>query len=346
MAIKIIKRKRVGVAPYTNQSIINESVGVGYIFIPEDRDRDEFVDTCFRTMRMSVMDDNGNPIHNCYLTKEVIQNIRFPRNAGEIGDAVVWVCKPFLAQPVIIGTFVTSDEPDFRSDQELRILKQWNQGAIDIHGSSKEGYLTIDVRGAVAGNFQLNVLGDESSRCSVFSTGGVDVAANGKVSVRAYEEAEIGVESVIDDETTHRKAIRANRDTIEAVADYSSGDEVRLLKTTISESGVKTEVTLGETEYRSAVDEDHSEVAFGASSVALEKDRIEVTQDTISIELRDGKISIKNNGTGLNEIISKLLDAVKTLTVATGMGPSGTPLPPTIQKAVAVEQLLNNFFND
>lgn len=345
MAIKIDKHKRIGVAPYTSPQIINESVGVGYVFIPEDRNRDDFVDTCFRTMRMSVIDDNGNPIHNCYVTKEVLQQIRFPRNAGEIGDSVVWVCKPFLAQPVVVGTFVTSDEPDFRSDQELRVLKQWNQGAIDIHGSSKEGFLTIDVRGEVSGDFQLNILGNDASRCRVFSTGDVDISANGKVKIQAYKEFEVGVESVIDEKTTYKKSILANQDTIEAVADYSTEDETKFLKTTISKEGRVTEITLGETEYKSEISGDKAEVVFKDCKITMEDKRVEVVQDGISIELKDGKIALKNNGTGLNDILKKIVDAVETLTVSTANGPSGTPLPPTIQRTTELKQLLSNFFN-
>lgn len=343
--IRIRRNRRSGVAPYTNPRIINESVGVGYVFVPEDRNRDDFVDTCFRTMRMSVIDDNGNPIHNCYITKEVLQQIRFPRNAGEIGDPVVWVCKPFLAQPVVIGTFITSDEPDFRSDQELRVLKQWNQGTIDIHGSPKEGFLTIDVRGEVAGNFQLNVLGNETSELNIYSTGNVAVSANGKVSVKAFEELAVGVDSVIDKKTTYKKSIVANKDTIEAVADYSTEDETKALKTTISEEGVTTEVTLGDTEYKNTLDKDKSEVSFKDCKITMEDKRVEVAQDNILIELKNGKITVKNNGTGLNDILSKIIDAIKTITVSTAMGPSGTPLPPTIQKTKQLEQLLNQFFN-
>ena len=343
--IKIRRVRKTGVAPYTDPKTINESVGVGYVFVPEDRDRDEFVNTCFRTMRMSVIDDNGNPIHNCYITKEVLQQIRFPRNSGEIGDPVVWVSKPFLAQPVVVGTFVTSDEPDDRSDQELRVLKQWNQGTIDIHGSSKEGFLTIDVRGEVCGNFQLNILGNEASECNVFSTGNLGISANGKVSVKAFQELEAGVESVIDEKTTYKKSIVANKDKIEAVADYSTEDETKSLKTTISEEGVVTEINLGDTEYKNTIDEGKSEVSFKDCKITMEDKRVEVSQGKISIELKNGKITVKNNGTGLNDILGKLVDAIKTLTVATAMGPSGTPLPPTIQKTVELEQLLNQFFN-
>mgnify|MGYP006920888275 FL=1 len=56
-------------------------------------------------------------------------------------------------------------------------------------------------------------------------------------------------------------------------------------------------------------------------------------------------MSFINNSTGMNELMTKIVDAVKTLTVSTAVGPSGTPLPPTIQKTTELEQLLKKFFN-
>ena len=68
--------------------------------------------------------------------------------------------------------------------------------------------------------------------------------------------------------------------------------------------------------------------------------------DDIKVELKDGKVSIVNSGTGLNEILSLLVSTIEKLTVSTSMGPSGTPLPPTIQATTQLKQKLNQFFNE
>ncbi|MEG0519374.1 MAG: hypothetical protein RR555_11005 [Bacteroidales bacterium] len=52
--------------------------------------------------------------------------------------------------------------------------------------------------------------------------------------------------------------------------------------------------------------------------------------------ITENKVVLKNDKTDIKTLFNDLLNIIKNLTVATSMGPSGTPLPPTIQ---AVEKL-------
>lgn len=93
--------------------------------------------------------------------------------------------------------------------------------------------------------------------------------------------------------------------------------------------------------------DDNTEVRqFGKSIVTSKEDSWKAEQDKISLELTGNKASLKNDSTGLKTILNDLLAAIKTLTVSTGVGPSGTPLPLTIQKITQVEQKVNNLLND
>lgn len=66
----------------------------------------------------------------------------------------------------------------------------------------------------------------------------------------------------------------------------------------------------------------------------------------VSFTLSGGKASLKNDLTGLKTILKDLLTAIKNLTVSTAVGPSGTPLPPTIQAVTSLEEKVNNLLND
>lgn len=70
-----------------------------------------------------------------------------------------------------------------------------------------------------------------------------------------------------------------------------------------------------------------------------EVSKIEIITEDVAV-LVDDKVSIEVGGVKLADTLANLCDAIKTLTVSTGVGPSGTPLPPTIQK---VQQLENDF---
>lgn len=85
---------------------------------------------------------------------------------------------------------------------------------------------------------------------------------------------------------------------------------------------------------------------FGKTKVTAKDDSWKVEQDKISIEFSGNKASLKNDSTGLKTILKDLFTAIKTLTVSTGVGPSGTPLPPTIQKVTQLEQKTDQLLND
>lgn len=85
---------------------------------------------------------------------------------------------------------------------------------------------------------------------------------------------------------------------------------------------------------------------FGKTIVTAKDDSWKVSQDKISIEFTGNKASLKNDSTGLKTILKDLFTAIKTLTVSTGVGPSGTPLPPTIQKVTQLEQKTDQLLND
>lgn len=94
------------------------------------------------------------------------------------------------------------------------------------------------------------------------------------------------------------------------------------------------------------VDENTELRQFGATKTTSKADSWKVEQDGISIELTGNKASLKNGSTDIKTILKDILTAIKTLTVSTGVGPSGTPLLPTIQKVTALEQKTEQLFND
>ncbi|WP_299457838.1 hypothetical protein [uncultured Rikenella sp.] len=59
-------------------------------------------------------------------------------------------------------------------------------------------------------------------------------------------------------------------------------------------------------------------------------------------QISDNKASLKNDSNDLKTLLNDILTAIQNLTVSTAMGPSGTPLPPTVQAIQKAVQDLNN----
>lgn len=58
-----------------------------------------------------------------------------------------------------------------------------------------------------------------------------------------------------------------------------------------------------------------------------------------------GKIAFKNSESSLKELLEDIIESIKTLTLGSSVGPTTTPLPPTIQKCEAISQKINTLFN-
>lgn len=63
--------------------------------------------------------------------------------------------------------------------------------------------------------------------------------------------------------------------------------------------------------------------------------------DKISFCLKNNKATLKNAETDFKTILNEILKAIKTLTVSTPTGPSGTPLPPTVFAVDKCNQLID-----
>lgn len=70
-----------------------------------------------------------------------------------------------------------------------------------------------------------------------------------------------------------------------------------------------------------------------------ELEKVEYEQDGLNIEIdsTSNKISVRNNAISLKDLFQELADLLKQFQVFTPVGPSGNPLPTTIQKIVAFE---------
>jgi hypothetical protein len=62
-----------------------------------------------------------------------------------------------------------------------------------------------------------------------------------------------------------------------------------------------------------------------------------INKVNISIDSEAGTVQIKNDQVSLVDLFTEMVNILKTLTVSTPAGPSGTPLPPTIQLVTQFE---------
>lgn len=373
--IEIDLSRKQGVTP-ENNFLGNQSVGFARIIIPKDRDRGDYVLTCFRTGRIDLYDENnGQYLKQCFITNEVLQNIRFPRGEGELGDSVVWVSQPALfSSPLVVGTFPMAGRVNLRSDEELVIHKEWDKGSVDIVGDAKVGSLVISVSGQKFSKIKVVALGDENSSIDLKSNGFVTVEANKTIKGRSYgdldiqvvnpensdvtgvvvtkEECSIAAIYSVDENDEEKKnftKVKVTKDGLESEQYFCEGEDTTKHTVKTTKDGLESNSAIKGDEiiFSQVVTEDEYRTTFKDCLLSL-KDKIATLSqgDDTKIEINDGKIALINQGQSLSSILSDIVSTIEGLTVSTSMGPSGTPLPPTIQKTKKLSQDLSNLFNE
>ena len=366
-----------GVTPVT-ADLGSQNVGLARVIVPSGVDRDQYVADCYRTGRIDLYDESqGTYLKQCYATNEVLANLKFPRGVGDIGDPVVWVAQPTIFnRPMVVGTFPSGDRMRLGTDQTIEIHKEWDKGYVDVTADAKDGSLNVVVHGQEksGGTVRVSVLGDEKSILEVKSDGLVSVESGKELRVRSYEKIDIQLENP---DNLDQTGVVVTKDSVDIAANYSVDEEnaekVNYTKTHITKDGVsceeyfcedddvtkynvdinkegfiaKSAIRGDEVQFTHIITDEEYRIEFKDIIFSL-KERLAVLQqgEDTKIELKEGKVAIINSGTGMNDILSLLVDTIEKLTVATSMGPSGTPLPPTIQATTQLKQKLNQFFNE
>lgn len=188
-------------------------IGVGYVYIPMGIDRDEFVQTCYRRSRISIMlDQGGGVINECYITQEVLNNVVFPPSNGLTGTPIVFVTDDFNTKPVAIGTLREPDNYNVREDGEIVHEVSYGNTIVSISGSAKEGTLGISISGQSPNKLFLSCVGGEGSKIEIEADNEISVKANSKVDVIAYEELSVKMKDV-DGEITSE--LFADKDSLQ-----------------------------------------------------------------------------------------------------------------------------------
>lgn len=174
-----------------NDPTIRKSINTGYIIIPEDVDRGEFIEQCLRTERFSIfVEGGGGVMHNCYVTKSVLRDLVFPLEGQTLGSAVVFFSEPFGGKAVITGVVSKNDETEL-NQEDIVVFKKTHDGNYALLSIDGKGQITIDVIGVSnAAKLNINVRSDDYSAA-------IDIHAKGKINL--YSEGNTSITAVYGD---------------------------------------------------------------------------------------------------------------------------------------------------
>jgi hypothetical protein len=165
-------------------------VNIGYISVPEGVERGEYVDNCYRRERVSVLSEQGGfMVHDCYISKGAIKDIRFPETANELGSGVVYVYSANGTKPIIIGIVSNESETDLLDEGKFKADKVFKNNRVQIIGNAKNGNLFFNIETFDDNDANLNIAisSKKNSR--------LNVTLNGKTLIHSKEEFTIKTDS-------------------------------------------------------------------------------------------------------------------------------------------------------
>ena len=166
-----------------NYSNIGDSTGIGHIVIPNNVDRDNFIQTCFNTSTVSILIDNGAGIFNqCPIDDNILQRIDFPLQKNEIGSDVAYMMLKTYAQPIIVAKLPKLSETTGLDRYSFKIGK----GDVKVSGNDDGKVLNIIVDNPEKGEINL-VTKSNNSVINIKSQGETKITSKNDINIKSND---------------------------------------------------------------------------------------------------------------------------------------------------------------
>jgi hypothetical protein len=211
----------------------NLEAGVGFVIIPDNLDVDEYKKDVYQTGRVSINGGYGHSnFYNILVDREVIQRIKFPKKAGELGSPVVWLNIPKHNEPIVIACLKYDEDYFSISENRRRLTETYKDNIVDLDLDAKNG--RIKISGSSFNKpfeFDINVGGVDS----VFK-----IQVNGSILSKSAGKTILVSEEKITTLVTDKSGIVKSRVQI-------TKDEVNIKSDSITHSEGKQPMVLGDT---------------------------------------------------------------------------------------------------
>ena len=278
-----------------------EPIGFGYIAIPEDVDRDIFIDTCFRKKKVTIITTSGGVVDDCYITSSTLQNIQFPIKSGGKGSCVVFVSNRFNTKPIIVGVISGDISSDFLREHLYQLRKTVGNVDIEILADPTQKNLTINLSSKDGGIININSKGSDNSVINLSSSGSINLKSDISLNSISYLESNDTIIDVTKKEDIY--SIRKTKDSFELIRKCEESKEDTTLF--LNEEGVKLIVEGGQKQILIDQNAIRINTEDGEQEIKIEKD---------NIALKTNKTVTVNNGKDVATLAGELITIMSNYT--------------------------------
>ena len=152
-----------------------KEIGTGYIIIPSDVNREEFVKNCYLRESFYIMTNEGGVISNVLCMHQVLNDIKFAEDSTGLGSQVIFVNFESYNMPVIIGTVSKQGLSEYRKESGINYSKNFKGTDIGFIGDLLLSKLIIFCKNSLnkLSKLIIEVSGNKDSELNLNSSGWV-----------------------------------------------------------------------------------------------------------------------------------------------------------------------------
>lgn len=158
------------------------SAGVGYLFLPNDLDRDKYIRYCFNTGTVSIILENGGALHNVQCSNIVLNQLEFPELTSELGSQLIWVNQEGLNYPVVIGIVNRADQTTTLTENQHSNRRTTKSGTSEVLIDGNNPSIIINSDSLTENGADIHIISKNTN-----STSKINISASGEVSVSSQK---------------------------------------------------------------------------------------------------------------------------------------------------------------
>lgn len=232
------------------------SAGVGFVVVPSEVDRVQYINDCYRTNTLTINGGKGyGYFSGVHADINVMQNIHFPTDEENRGTPVVWVKDAISQLPVIVGVLRKQNEYYSLNENQWRLKRGTETRNVEIFVDGTTAGLDITVLGdkdepanidikltSENKDSVLNVVSD--NEINITGEKAVNVTSNQKATLKVTEKGEdkmllsyeLGIGLKYKDEFENEITAKDGQvDIISKKINHNSGKEPMVLGNTLAE---------------------------------------------------------------------------------------------------------------
>lgn len=154
--------------------------GVGYIVVPDDDTREEYINNCYHNCTVTIDGGYGYSfIENVPIPVDILQKIKFPVKSDEVGSRVYWVRENTFNRPVIVGILNDLDSPNGMTLGQNRYVQEVDNKVVEIFMDANTSTMNISITGDEDNPSKINILSNTNKDSEI------NVVSNGKVTINS-----------------------------------------------------------------------------------------------------------------------------------------------------------------